>query len=45
MVGGKLLFRDGELLMLDEERLRYEAERRAFRMVGTLMRRMRDYEV
>ena len=43
MVGGKWLLRDGELLTLDEERIRYEAERRAFRMVGTEVGRMRDY--
>jgi 5-methylthioadenosine/S-adenosylhomocysteine deaminase len=44
MVNGRLLLRDGELLTLDEVRVRREAERRAFRMVGTPMRRMRDYE-
>mgnify|MGYP001028238549 CR=1 FL=1 len=43
MMGGRLLLRDGELLTLDEERIRHEAERRAFRMVGMPMRRMRDY--
>jgi 5-methylthioadenosine/S-adenosylhomocysteine deaminase len=45
MVRGRLLLRDGELLTLDEERIRHEAERRAFRMVGTPMRRMRDYTI
>jgi hypothetical protein len=29
---------------LDEERIRYEAERRAFRMVGTPMEQMRAYK-
>jgi 5-methylthioadenosine/S-adenosylhomocysteine deaminase len=43
-VEGKRLLSDGELLTLDEERIRYEAERRAFRMVGTPMARMRDYD-
>jgi 5-methylthioadenosine/S-adenosylhomocysteine deaminase len=43
-VGGNRLLSDGELLTLDEERIRYEAERRAFRMVGTPMARMRDYD-
>lgn len=43
MVGGRWLLRDGELLTLDEERIRHEAERRAFRMVGTEVGRMRDY--
>ena len=42
-VDGKCLLREGELLTLDEERIRYEAERRAFRMVGTPMRQMRAY--
>jgi 5-methylthioadenosine/S-adenosylhomocysteine deaminase len=43
MVDGELLMRDGELLTLDEGRIRYEAERRAFRMVGTPMRQVRAY--
>jgi 5-methylthioadenosine/S-adenosylhomocysteine deaminase len=30
---GRLLYREGEFLTLDVERVRYEAERRAFRMV------------
>jgi len=34
LVDGRPLLRDGELLTLDEERIRYEAERRALRMVG-----------
>jgi len=40
---GRMLLRDGELTTLDEERIRYEAERRAFRMVGTPMHRVREY--
>jgi 5-methylthioadenosine/S-adenosylhomocysteine deaminase len=44
MVNGELLMRDGELLTLDEEQIRYEAERRAFRMVGTPMRQVRAYQ-
>jgi 5-methylthioadenosine/S-adenosylhomocysteine deaminase len=43
MVDGELLMRDGVLVTLDEERIRYEAERRAFRMVGTPMRQVRAY--
>jgi len=40
---GRLLYRRGEYLTLDVERIRYEAERRAFRMVGKPMRRVRAY--
>jgi len=40
---GQLLYRRGEYLTLDIERIRYEAERRAFRMVGALMTSMREY--
>jgi 5-methylthioadenosine/S-adenosylhomocysteine deaminase len=43
IVDGRFLLRDGELLTLDEEHIRYEAERRAFRMVGTPMRQVRAY--
>jgi 5-methylthioadenosine/S-adenosylhomocysteine deaminase len=42
-VDGKMILQDGVLRTLDEERIRYEAERRAFRMVGTPMERMRAY--
>jgi len=42
-VDGEMVLGDGELLTLDEERIRYEAERRAFRMVGTPMEQMRAY--
>jgi len=41
---GRPLLWDGQLVTLDEERIRYEAERRAFRMVGAPMRPMRRYE-
>jgi 5-methylthioadenosine/S-adenosylhomocysteine deaminase len=44
MVDGRLLLREGELLTLDEERIRYEAERRAFRMVGASMSQVRAYQ-
>ncbi len=40
---GQLLYRRGEYLTLDVERIRWEAERRAFRMVGKPMRSMREY--
>jgi len=43
IVNGRVLLREGELLTLDEERVRYEAERRAFRMVGTPMHQVRAY--
>ncbi len=43
IVDGRLLLRDGELLTLDEEHICYEAERRAFRMVGTPLRQVRAY--
>ncbi|MFO7742872.1 MAG: amidohydrolase, partial [Anaerolineae bacterium] len=42
-VNGEMILRDGELLTLDEERIRYEAERRAFRMVGAPMEQVRAY--
>jgi len=40
---GRLLYRRGEYLTLDVERIRWEAEQRAFRMVGKPMRSMREY--
>ncbi len=43
IVDGQLVMRDGALLTLDEEHIRYEAERRAFRMVGAPMRQVRAY--
>jgi 5-methylthioadenosine/S-adenosylhomocysteine deaminase len=42
-VDGTSVLRDGALITLDEERIRYEAEQRAFRMVGTPMEQMRRY--
>ncbi len=44
IVNGKLLMRDRELLTLDEERILYEAEQHAFRMVNQDMRQMRQYD-
>jgi 5-methylthioadenosine/S-adenosylhomocysteine deaminase len=44
IVDGKLLMRDRELLTLDEERILYEAEQRAFRMVNQNMRQVRAYQ-
>lgn len=43
MVDGKWLYKDGELLTLDEERIKAEAERGAFRMVSRDMRSLREY--
>lgn len=40
---GRRLYRKGEYLTLDIERIRWEAERRAFRMVGKPMTLMRSY--
>lgn len=45
MVAGRLLMRDGELLTLDEERIMYEAERRAWRLVGQELHMVRKYQV
>jgi hypothetical protein len=39
---GQLLYRQGEFLTLDYERIRFEAEQRAFRMVGKSMHAMRS---
>ena len=44
IVDGQLLMREGELLTLDEERIMYEAERRAWRMVGQELRVVRRYQ-
>ena len=41
---GRLLYRQGEFLTLDIDRIRWEAERRAFRMVGKSMASLRAYE-
>jgi 5-methylthioadenosine/S-adenosylhomocysteine deaminase len=40
---GRLLMRDRALLTLDEERILYEAEQRAFRMVNQTMNQVREY--
>ena len=42
-VDGRLLYREGELLTLDEEKIKREAERGAFRMLGGDMRSVRQY--
>ena len=42
-VDGRLLYRNGELLTLDEEKIKAEAERGAFRMVRSHMRSVREY--
>ncbi len=44
IVDGRVLLRDGELTTLDEERILYEAERRAFRLVKQDMRLLRAYD-
>jgi 5-methylthioadenosine/S-adenosylhomocysteine deaminase len=41
---GKLLYRKGEYLTLDIDKIRWEAEQRAFRMVGKPMSTMRTYQ-
>ncbi len=41
---GQLLYRRGEFLTLDIDRIRWEAERRAFRMVGQPMSSLRAYQ-
>ncbi len=43
IVDGKLLMRNRELLTLDEERILYEAEKHAFRMVHQNMNQIREY--
>jgi 5-methylthioadenosine/S-adenosylhomocysteine deaminase len=43
IVDGRLIYRQGELLTLDEERIRAEAERHARRMVGQELRIVREY--
>ena len=44
VVDGRLVYRDRELLTLDEEKIKAEAERHAFRMVGTEMKIVREYK-
>ncbi|GIV80906.1 MAG: 5-methylthioadenosine/S-adenosylhomocysteine deaminase [Anaerolineae bacterium] len=43
LVDGQVLMRDRQLLTLDEERILYEAERRALRMVRQNMNQVREY--
>ena len=43
LVAGRWLMRNRTLLTLDEERIMHEAERRAFRMVGSDLRIVREY--
>jgi 5-methylthioadenosine/S-adenosylhomocysteine deaminase len=45
IVDGRVLLRDGELTTLDEDRILYEAERRAFRLVKQDMRLLRTYDL
>jgi 5-methylthioadenosine/S-adenosylhomocysteine deaminase len=44
IVDGTMLLKDGKLTTLDEERILYEAERRALRMVKQNMHTVRAYE-
>jgi 5-methylthioadenosine/S-adenosylhomocysteine deaminase len=44
IVDGKVIYRDGELLTLDEEKIKAEAERRAKRMVNQNMKIVREYK-
>ncbi|GAB4412068.1 MAG: amidohydrolase [Anaerolineae bacterium] len=43
LVDGQVLMRDRQLLTLDEERILYEAEQRALRMVRQNMNQVREY--
>lgn len=43
IVNGRLLLRDHQILTLDEERIRREAEKRAFRMVNQDLHAVRHY--
>lgn len=45
MVDGRWLLRNNELKTLDEERILWEAERRAFRMVGSELKQVRAYRL
>jgi 5-methylthioadenosine/S-adenosylhomocysteine deaminase len=45
LVDGRLLYRNGEILTLDEARIKFEAERGALRMVGSEMHSVREYKV
>ena len=43
-VAGKLIYEDGTILTLDEEKIRAEAERAAFRMVSRDLTVLREYQ-
>jgi 5-methylthioadenosine/S-adenosylhomocysteine deaminase len=43
IVDGQLIYRNGEVLTLDEDRIKYEAERGAFQMIGRAMQPVREY--
>jgi 5-methylthioadenosine/S-adenosylhomocysteine deaminase len=43
LVDGRWLMRDRQLLTIDEQRVKYEAQRRALRMVGAPMGQVRAY--
>ncbi len=45
IVDGQVLLKDGRLTTLDEERILYEAEKRAFRMVNQDMHIVRAYDL
>ena len=44
IIDGQLVYRNGQLLTLDEEKIKAEAERHAFRLVGTEMKIVREYK-
>jgi 5-methylthioadenosine/S-adenosylhomocysteine deaminase len=43
-VDGQLIYRDNCLLTMDEDRIKYEAERGARRLVGSDLRQVREYQ-
>lgn len=43
IVNGRVLLRKGELVTLDEDKILYEAEKRALRLVGQELRIVREY--
>jgi hypothetical protein len=44
LLDGQVIYRDSELLTLDEEKIMAEAERHAKRMVNQNMRMVREYK-
>lgn len=42
-VDGRMIYRDNDLLTMDEDRIKYEAERGALRLVGSDLRQVREY--